>query len=175
MKPVFVLVTSESCPHCKTFKRYTWPRLSTYLKKDARLKLAEIHVMKNAKEITDRHNDLLRFATWAPTMMIFTGESWVSTKLVGKVLNGEFRYDARRKMDMMTNYANIPGKTSQLVNLNQRDIYDWIEATLKSSLFSAETPSVVITDKGTPKMTDSDTFTGNINFVPKVIDEYDEW
>lgn len=140
MKPVLVLITSEKCGACKHFKQKIWPRLGMYLRKDTRFEVVEIHVMDTANEIRRVHTDLVRFVGWFPTIMLFTGESWVSTLLKGKVLNGEFIGDR------ITHYQDIPIKIKEQVLLEHRRIYEWIEKTLQDEMFSSGNPAVVITD-----------------------------
>ncbi len=140
-----VLITAESCSACKIFKRDIWPRLGMYIERDTRLDLTELHVVKNYNEIRATHTDLFRFIGWFPTILIFTGESWVSTSLKGKVFNGQFKTDEDGRIKM-THYKDIRGKASQVIPLNHSKIYDWIEEVINGQMFIGDRPAVVITD-----------------------------
>lgn len=140
MKPMLVLVTSESCPACKAFKTRVWPRLGMYLRKDPRFDVTEVHVVKNFLEIRKVHTDLEKFVRWFPTLIMFTGASWVSTSLKGKVLNGDF------VGDRITLLSKISGREREMVLLEHKRIYAWIENVLNLSEFRSERPAVVITD-----------------------------
>lgn len=140
MKPVVVLITKDGCPGCIRFKKNVWPRLGMYLKKDSRIELKEIHITKSYDEIKRVHTDLLRFIRWVPTIIVFTGESWVSTSLRGEVLNGKF-IDG-----VITMFEKIPRYASKSVKLEHLPVYNWIERTINLPMFTDDKPAVVITN-----------------------------
>ena len=163
MKPMLVLVTSEKCGACKAFKSNVWPRLGTYLKKDPRFDVTEVHVMSNTNEIRRVHTDLLRFVSHFPTLIMFTGASWLSTSLIGTVLNAEF-VDGK-----MTLYHRIPAKAKHILPLQHKPIYDWVESVLEKPEFATQRPRVVITDEPKPTFTggrsSSSMYNSKIEFV----------
>ena len=95
-KPVFVIVTSGSCGHCKTYKEKQRVELVNRIKSEGKVNLIEIDLPGSRVEIKpEYHPDLTRYIAFFPQFLLFTGESWdnKSGRLEGVSINGEMIND----------------------------------------------------------------------------------
>lgn len=119
-QPVFVLVTSESCPACHNFLEERWPTLQEELQK---LNFSEIKHIQ-LPHSTDHPEGLDKYVSWFPTMMVFSYDSWHKPEvpLNGEVFGGVWNEEAGRvefdnfdpEVDKVVSWAQeMAGTTSQ--------------------------------------------------------------
>lgn len=129
-KPVFVLITAETCSACKNFLP-KWVEIKKKIEELGKVRIIEINVpdMKNA--IIKEHlsskgysEDLLRYIRWFPTMSLFTGLNW------DRVNQG-----LESKLDGKTFHPNS--------GMTEIGIMMWFAETLSQPPFSGDNPLVL--------------------------------
>ena len=156
-KPVFVLVTADTCGHCKNFKSTVWPTFESGLKQEGKVRIVHINLRTMGDKIgPEYHPDIIKYISWFPTVMMFNG-TWDnhSVPLEGDIFNGP-----------MTSTGKPTGRTP----LTAQNLKEWIDNKLKEdkyknpikiesvmvppsvSSLSPDTkrPVVIITDNGKP-------------------------
>ena len=92
MKPVLIIVTSETCAHCVTYKKYYHYQVMDWVKQKKQVNLIELHLSDGLVRLAPEHHpDLKRYVRWFPQFLLFTGESWGNRqgKLDGIIMGGE--------------------------------------------------------------------------------------
>lgn len=110
-RAIFVLVTSEDCPHCKTFRSKIWDSLKRALNKMANLQLVDISLKERNLRYLDTQKypaDLANQVRHFPEIMISSGDSW------NKALQG------RGKL-RVTRYEG---------QINKEEILDWVDKVM---------------------------------------------
>lgn len=101
-KPVFVLITARTCPHCHHFRR-DWDRIRVELEKEGKVRIVDCEVgsLEDLPDPDIYPPDLaLRWVRWYPMIMLFNGSSWDNAlptsgrdvskaKLQGVIYNGQ--------------------------------------------------------------------------------------
>lgn len=122
VKSVFVLVTADTCSHCREFKRSVWPELKVKLSMDDRIsKIVEIPFPTTSIKLDSRYpKELASWIQWYPSIMLFTERSWNSGHLEGVL------YGARRINNNFIEDRTVPARTAE-------GIMRWIEQQYKDN------------------------------------------
>lgn len=161
-KPVVVIVTSNRCPACTSFKKAVLPRLSIFLNRDSRLDLKIVEMIDNDISILTRtHQDVMRFAKWLPTILVFTGISWnIQDTLSGEIFNGKLVGGTA------VHHSNTGDR---VLDITPTSIYQWVSDVVQRM----STHNVVIEDEDEEVVDDPTTmYTSRTEFVSAVLDEF---
>lgn len=123
-KPVLIVVTSEACTHCITYRKNTRNNVNKDLQDQ--VDLVEIHNKSwNFENSNKYHPELQIYIKWYP-MFILADDSWYDhkSKLNIKVMNGEMKYNDKEGKEVMT-----PGGGPAFTEAN---IVDWVKKTSSS-------------------------------------------
>lgn len=76
-KPVFVLVTAKTCPHCHHF-RNNWDNIRGNIETSGLARVVDIEVNTTSDRPDTRRypRDLHRFVNWYPTFLLIRGRTW---------------------------------------------------------------------------------------------------
>jgi len=139
-RPVFVIVTADTCGHCTTFKNKTLPSLKSRILSEGKCSLVEIN-FPNTNTIPgpEYHPHLKKYIGWFPTFFLFTGSSWSdhSKPLNGIILNGKLEGDEPKFVSS--------------VNLSDDSIISWINRSISSNpLFTNDESQSLSTPTNSP-------------------------
>lgn len=132
-RPVFVLLTAETCGSCKHFKNSTWNSIKKELEKRNRVRIVEINVPSTGSkpDSSKYHPELSRWIGWFPTIILFPSDRWDNhnSVLTGIIKNGEIKRPNTVKDkngDWMPEHVSFVGK----MNLSKGDVLKWVDFTL---------------------------------------------
>lgn len=127
-RPVFVLISAETCPACIKFKAKTWPALKDQLIKDGKVKVEEITLDQTTSrpDPVKYHKSLYKYIGWFPTIILFPAENWNNhdIPLQGVIKNGK----------LTPNGVDMVGE----INFSKADILKWVDASLKHDIFHSK-------------------------------------
>jgi thioredoxin-related protein len=127
-KPVFVIVTADTCSHCRYFKSAHLTKLKDKIQRDNSVDLVEISLPTTSTTTLDTTVypiDIKRWIQWFPTFLLFTAESWKSRgKLVGFVFNGQFTRSG--KLEYIKEFEST----------DDESVYQWILTKSKDPIFA---------------------------------------
>ena len=154
VKPVLVVVTSDDCGHCATFKRLIWDSLKSKLLSNNNIHLIEISIPRMKTPPGPHYPaDLNRWIEWYPTILMFTPKSWntamtyKSHPLEGVIFNGKL-------VDNKAKHCSSEGCPT--ITLNEANFLKWVDDQLKSPVFNPLTqyktkgPPIILTSNGKP-------------------------
>lgn len=127
MKPVLVILTSDTCGHCVIFRKGPRVDVLNALRDQDRVEIVEIHTNNSSGDLgAQNHPDLGSFIAWNPAFLLFTGESWGNhdTPLIGEILGGKKIGSEIRSI--------LTNRPKHDVN----GIVGWVNKTLELDIFS---------------------------------------
>ena len=132
-KPVFVLLTSTTCPSCVNFKAKVWPSLKEDLEKQNKVKVVTIEVPTNSSKPDKQsyHPELSRFIGWFPTMFLFPADRWNnhSSELIGIVKNGKIVPPSVNEAgNKVPEHVEPMGK----IKFSKEDTLKWVDFTINN-------------------------------------------
>jgi len=137
-RPVFVLITADTCPGCVAFKRNTWESLKEQLEKDGKVQIVTIEVpTTTSKPDTEKyHKDLPRFIGWFPNMILFPADRWnnFNSELIGIVKNGKLVPPGTSSDGkFIPEHIEMVGK----IDMSKDSILQWVDYTIsKEKMFA---------------------------------------
>lgn len=123
-RPICLVITSKTCPHCDTFKKNTWGSLKQKLLNDTKIKLQEIELPTNRSPLGNEYpSELSNYIGWFPTILLITASSWNNKKgLEVVVFNGIIN----------NGVAILDPDVNKRKPLTENNIIMWISNILKS-------------------------------------------
>lgn len=126
VKPVFVLIMSESCGHCANFKAKRWPGIKEKLLKDGKVDVVEITLQDSTvKPGKEYHPQLAKYIGWFPIMMLFNGNDWKNhgSNLRGIIKNGKLTNNG---------VETVPDGDKQ-VDYSPKSILSWVNQNVENN------------------------------------------
>lgn len=136
---VLFIGTSETCGHCKEFKRKTWDGksgLKSKLLAENKLRIAELNLPHMAAPVPNEYpSDLSNWLNGFPSLILFNASSWNSgNKLEGNMFDGK----------NIDNKWFVLGTTEP----SEANIVKWLNTQLTSNSVFSVKPQVVLVHNG---------------------------